>query len=276
MTKTSVPLKVALTLLMIISAIELSFISSTVAYLHKNANRTYPANYQGNVLQVPSLPSNLSVNQGHTSNGTAGTGLIVIGWCGTLALFLRGRPIYHKKSTGGLFARVWYRLWLFLNVPALLLTLGALAYVFAVTNKHQGQTIDLLVVKQLTSADSTYPLLEWTPQNWFDALLKLDLVSGSDRSGLETIYKVSRGWQYNLIPFFLVQLAETLLAFAGEQKRRKQERHSPVPGSEKNEPYAQPGQNDSYEQSGQLDPYAQQQPGLFNKPGQNHGHYQTA
>lgn len=238
MTKTSLPLKVALGLLMVVSAIELAFVSSTVAYLHRTGTKTYAVMYNGETVQVPGAPTNLSVNQGHTSNGTAGTGLIVIGWCGTLALWLRGRPVYHKKSVGGLFARTWYRLWLLLNVPALLLTLGALAYVFAVTNKHQGQTIDLSVVQGLSSG-ATYPLLEWTPQNWFDALLKLDIVSGgNDRSGLETIHKIARGWQYNLIPFFVVQLAETILALLGAQTRRKQESRAPVAVMEKDGAYA--------------------------------------
>lgn len=228
---------------MIVSAIELAFISSTVAYLAKAGKRTYPVSYNGEIVQVPGLPATLSVNQGHTGNGAAGTGLIVIGWCGTLALLLRGRPVYHKRSVGGLFARTWYRLWLLLNVPALLLTLGALAYVFAVTNQHRGQTIDLSVVQGLSAGDGTsYPLREWTPQGWFDALRQLDLVSSSDRSGLETIYKVARGWQFNLIPFFLIQLVETVLALHGAHVRRREERRGAVAGMEKdNTGYEQPG-----------------------------------
>lgn len=228
MTKTSMPLKVALGLLMIVSTIELAFVSSTVAYLHRTGGETYLAMYNGRLVQVPGLPTNLSVNQGHTSNGTAGTGLIVIGWCGMLALWLRGRAaLYHKRSVGGLLARTWYRLWLLVQVPALLLTLGALAYVFAVTNKHEGQAIDLLVVAEgFQGPGSTYPVLEWTPQNWFDALLRLELADEGDRSGLETIHRVARGWQYNLIPFFLVQLAEMGLALHGVQARRKEESQS--------------------------------------------------
>lgn len=238
MSKTSLPLKAALGLLMIVSAIELAFVSSTVAYLHRTGAKTYAVAYNGETVQVPGIPTNLSVNQGHTSNGAAGTGLIVIVCCGALALWLRGRPVYHKTSVGGLFARTWYRLWLLLNVPALLLTLGALAYVFAVTNKHKGQTIDLSVVQGL-SQGATYPLLEWTPQNWFDALLKLDIVDGgNDLSGLKTIHKIARGWQYNLIPFFLVQLAETILALLGAQARRKQESQVPVAMMAKENSYA--------------------------------------
>lgn len=234
MTKTSLPLKVALGLLMIVSAIELAFVSSTVAYLHRTGGETYLVSYDvgngpnGHLVQVPGLPTHLSVNQGHTSNGTAGTGLIVIGWCGMLALWLRGRgALYHRRSLGGLLARTWYRLWLLAQVPALLLTLGALAYVFTVTKKHDGQTIDLSLVSQgIVGPDSTYPLLEWTPQNWFDALLRLELGVEGDRSGLETIRRVARGWQYNLIPFFLVQLVETGLALHGAQARRREERRS--------------------------------------------------
>lgn len=251
MTKISIPLQVFLGLLMVVSAIELAFVSSTVAYLAKAGKRTYGVTSNGQTIQVPGLPADLSVNQGHTSNGAAGTGLIVIGWCGCLALWLRGRPgLYHKKSVGGTLARAWYRLWLLLNVPALLLTLGALAYVFAVTNQHQGQAIDLATVRQLGLAAGDggvqYPLLEWTPQGWFGALRALDLVSGEDRDGLDRIYKIARGWQYNLIAFFLVQLAETVLALYGAQARRKEERRlapaATAAGSEKHDAYnGQPG-----------------------------------
>lgn len=228
-TKTSLPLKVALCLTMVVSAIELSFVSSTVAYLHKNADRTYSVHDSGKIVNVPSLPTTLMTNQGHTSNGAAGTGLIVIGWCGALALWLRGRPLYHQqRSVGGFVARAWYRLWLLLNVPALLLTLGALAYVFAVTNAHAGQRIDLGLVRGTGSGSGgdSYPEGTWTPQGWFEALLALDLASDSDQSGLATIHRVARGWQFNLIPFFLVQLTETILALHGAQVRRKVERHN--------------------------------------------------
>ena len=65
--------------------IEVAFIGSTVGYLHKDGifkvispNNTH--------LQLLAKPLDLSVNQGHTSNGAAGTALILVGLLGLLVL----------------------------------------------------------------------------------------------------------------------------------------------------------------------------------------------
>lgn len=217
----SLPLKITLGLTMIASAIELAFISATVGYLAQIGNTNFAVFLTSSqTIQVSGLPDKLSVNQGHTANGAAGTGLLIIGCAGILALWLRDRPNYYSSSFGGMFSRTLYRLWLAFNIPSLLLTLGALAYVFAVTNMHKGQSIDLNTVQSLRDASLKYPLQEWTPQGWFDALLKLHFVSGSDRDAVEVHYKIAQGWQYNLIPFFLVQLAQTIFAMLDAKKRR--------------------------------------------------------
>lgn len=223
MASTSLLLKVFIGLLMIVSIIELSFISATVAFLAKRASHTFDVVYNGSTMPVSGTPAQILVNQGHTSNGASGTAFVIVGCCGTLAVWLRGRPGYHNKSLGGYFSRGWYRLWLALNVPALLLTLGALAYTFAVTRAHQGQRIDLSVAQGLDGG--AYPLQEWTPQNWFDALLKLDLASGTDRDDIDSHYKIARGWEFNLIPFFIVQLVQTALALLEAMRLRKADRH---------------------------------------------------
>ncbi|KUI54445.1 hypothetical protein VP1G_01888 [Cytospora mali] len=224
-------LKVIVGLLMVVSIVELSFISATVGFLAKRASGTFDVVYNGATFPIAGEPVNLSVNQGHTSNGASGTAFIIIGCCGLLALWLRGRSGYHNKSIGGLFSRSWYRLWLAFNVPALLLTLGALAYTFAVTKAHQGQRIDLSVARRLDGG--AYPLQEWTPQNWFDALLKLDLASGSDRDDIESHYKIARGWEFNLIPFFIVQLVQTVLALLEAVRMRKADRQNGYGDAEK-------------------------------------------
>lgn len=234
MSSASLPLKVTLGLVMIASAIELSFISATVAYLAQIGKIAVLSNGQTN--EVPGLPANLEVNQGHTSNGAAGTGLIIVGFAGVLALQLRGRPGYHNGTLGGLFRRSWYRLWLVLNVPALLLTLGALAYVFAVTNAHNGQDIDMAVVRGLQDGGK-YPRQDWTPQGWFEALGKLEFVSGNDRDDVALHLKLAKGWQYNLIPFFVVQLAHTVLALLDARRRRREEGQFMNTGIEKGVAY---------------------------------------
>ncbi|ROW01146.1 hypothetical protein VSDG_02777 [Cytospora chrysosperma] len=231
MASTALLLKVFIGLLMIVSIIELSFISATVAFLAKRASHTFDVVYNGSTMPVSGTPAQILVNQGHTSNGASGTAFVVIGCCGTLAIWLRGRTGYHSKAIGGYFSRGWYRLWLALNVPALLLTLGALAYTFAVTRAHQGQRIDLSVARGL--GGGAYPLQEWTPQNWFDALLKLELTSGTDRDDIGSHYKIARGWEFNLIPFFIVQLVQTVLALLEAMRLRKADRKVGRGGAEK-------------------------------------------
>lgn len=69
-----------------------------------------------------------------------------------------------------------------------------------------------------------YPSETWTPQDWFDALLKLNLASQTDRNDIQRVYKIGRGWQYNLIPFFIVQLTQTVLAFVEALRKMKVDR----------------------------------------------------
>lgn len=222
MALTSILLKVSMGLLMVVSIIELSLISATVGFLSQRAKGTFEIVSGDSTFPISGEPSSLIVDQGHTSNGASGTAFIIVGCCGFLALWLRNRPGYHAKSSAGLFSRGWYRLWLGLNVPALLLTLGALAFTFAVANAHEGQRIDLSVAEGLNG--KSYSSDTWTPQNWFDALLKVDLASQTDRSDIQRLYTISRGWQWNLIPFFIVQLVQTVLALLEASRKRKADR----------------------------------------------------
>lgn len=202
----SVGLKVAIGLLMVVSIIELSFVTSMVAWLHSTASNGFDFVYNGSKFHLAGTPSNFLVDQGHTSNGAAGTAFVLIGLGGIISLSLRTRSGGAQSSA----RNILYYMWLVTNVLALLLTIVALGYVFAVTNAHAGQTIDAKLASGLNGA--AYPLETWTPQNWFSAVLRLDLVDA--RSDIENHLSVMRGWQYNLIPFFIVQLCETVLAYA--------------------------------------------------------------
>ncbi|KAI1763891.1 hypothetical protein GGR53DRAFT_495914 [Hypoxylon sp. FL1150] len=207
MSRLSLALKAAVGLLMVESIIELSFVSSMVAWLHRRASQGFTVHYSGSTYLLAGEPLNLMVDQGHTSNGAAGTAFVIIGLGGILGLWLRS---WSRNKSGGAatFGRSIYYLWLSFNIPAFLLTTGALAYVFAVTNAHEGQTIDAALAAGLNG--HKYPLGYWTPQNWFSAVLGLDLVDARD--DIQSHLSVMRGWQYNLIPMFIVQLGETVLA----------------------------------------------------------------
>lgn len=100
MAATGIALKVGIALLMVDSIIELSFLSSMVSWLHWRAGQTFAISYDGAVYNLPGKPLNLEVNQGHTSNGAAGTAFILVGLGGILALWLRTRPGFASSAFG--------------------------------------------------------------------------------------------------------------------------------------------------------------------------------
>jgi hypothetical protein len=212
-------LYVALGLLMVVSIIELSFIPSMVGWLHGRASGTFSFEYNGTRYNLKGEPANLITDQGHTSNGAAGTAFVLIGCGGIIALILRNR------RNAGKFSRIFYNLWLVTNVLSLLLVLTALIYTFVVTNSHDDQSIDPAVASRLRNGEK-YPLESWSPQNWYSAFLDLDLTNSDERSDIEHHLRLIRGWQYNLIPFFIIHFVETGLALWDAMQRRKE--HSPT------------------------------------------------
>jgi hypothetical protein len=84
------PLAAALALLLVDSAIELALISSMVGYLHRSGANKYP--FQSQVVQtIQAKPAGLMVDQGHTSNGAAGTALIPVCFGGFIVMWLQRR-----------------------------------------------------------------------------------------------------------------------------------------------------------------------------------------
>lgn len=82
------PLGAALVVLMIDSAIELSLISSMVGYLHRSGANKYPFDLgDGTSAVINAKPAGLLLNEGHTSNGAAGTALVLICFGGFLVLW---------------------------------------------------------------------------------------------------------------------------------------------------------------------------------------------
>jgi hypothetical protein len=87
------PLGIALLVLMIDSAIELAFVSSMVGYLHRSGANTYPFDTFATGPNTSSIgylnakPAGLLLNEGHTSNGAAGTALVLISFGGFLVLW---------------------------------------------------------------------------------------------------------------------------------------------------------------------------------------------
>lgn len=229
MTARRIALIISVALLTADAVIELSYITSMVSYLHSGApSGTFvvntPATYVANAgaastYEIKGKPLHMLVNQGHTSNGAAGSAVVLIGIIGGFALFARDR------FPGRWLTKFLYGFWMVMQVPTLLLTIAALGYTFAVTNKHRGQVISQTVA--YSTQPGPYALDEWTPQNWFAAVLsQLDLADADLVHDLSKHLRVMRGWQYNLIPLFLLQLAETVLAIVDWRAWRQNGGHS--------------------------------------------------
>lgn len=95
--------------------------------------------------------------------------------------------------------------------------------VFVLHNQSSGQTIDLAVAAA-NPEPAMYPLDQWTPDNWFDAVLKLPLANQSDRNTINNFMPVIRGTAWNLIPLFLLSLPVAGLAvrelFVGRRQQK--------------------------------------------------------
>jgi hypothetical protein len=77
-----------LAVLMVDALLEVGLIGSTVGFLH----RDYPMNVRGpngGTVILKGKPAGMMVDQGHTSNGAAGSALILVGLLGFLLLTLR-------------------------------------------------------------------------------------------------------------------------------------------------------------------------------------------
>ncbi|RDW77519.1 hypothetical protein BP6252_05572 [Coleophoma cylindrospora] len=194
-----VPLVVSLALLLVDSAIQLALISAMVGYLHRSGANQYLFAYNDTSVFVNAKPKGLLLNEGHTSNGAAGSALVLVCFGGFFMIWwLRRRAARNVRKPSYLF--VAYTV---VSILALVLTLVALSWTFALTNQTSGQHINTLIAAQ--SQHNAYPADEWTPGTWTDALLDLPLIYKKDRAYLKHWRHVIEGWKWNAIPLFLVE-----------------------------------------------------------------------
>lgn len=234
----------ALAVLMIDAIIELSFISSMVSWLHRTAGGDFEVIATGtaDIMLFPlhGKPKNLLVDQGHTSNGAAGTAFVLVGIGGIILLTVR-----HRASKQGMLTELtkkFYYAWLVSTLLSALLTLAALIYTFIVTNAHEGQTVDMATAIPLDNRPYpnyvAYPDDDWTPENWFAAVLELPLRDPSQRKDISRHLTIMRAWKWNLIPLFILGLWLCAVAFGEawiERRNRKTsraEKFEPVRGQE--------------------------------------------
>lgn len=201
---------IAIVFLLIDSALELALISNMVRWLHVTGGGQFDVRGpDGETFSLHGKPQNLLVDQGHTSNAAAGTALIIVSLGGLLILTLRRNQLRRHGNTKG-FVSFFYIFWLTFTVLSVLLTLTALIYVNVLTYEHDGQGINVALASTLNNRPYpdyvAYPRLEWTPLNWYLAVLDLRLVSQSVRNDIQLQITLMRGWQWNLIPMIVLGL----------------------------------------------------------------------
>lgn len=221
-TKLRIVLNAALAALMLVAGLELATISNTVYWLHYRAGKDFTVSYQGSDFSLHGKPAGLLVDQGHTSNGAAGTAFVLVSVLGFISLALKCR-----RHAGG-FSNFVYIFWLAMTVLSAALAIAALIYTFVITYQHDGQSIDVALASGLNNRPYpdyvAYPLGSWTPENWLAAVLNLDLAKQSERNDIEVHLDLVRVWRWNLIPLTAFGLVVVILAFAHRRAMLGQER----------------------------------------------------
>ncbi|KAI1618793.1 hypothetical protein EDD36DRAFT_43138 [Exophiala viscosa] len=202
------PLYVALGLLMLDGVIEVGMVGSMVGFLHARAGKFFTVNASTGTFDLHGKPVGLLVNQGHTSNGAAGTAVVLVGIIGLLVIWYEKRRARQTQMTGH--SKV-FLFWVVMTFVSAGLTLSAIVYTFVVTAQTNSQSINLSVA-EANPEPKMYPLDQWTPENWFIAVLKLPLEHESDRSTIRYHLDLMRGWRWNLIPLFILGLAASMTA----------------------------------------------------------------
>ena len=245
-------LPILLAILAIDSLLEVGFIGSMVGYLHHcNGDTPFQIASTASTPQFGLFPkpAHILVNQGHTSNGAAGTALILVCVLGALVLWLDKRG---RKRSGSVYTHVrttsdpqgnthtmksrnlpsnfgWlYPTWVVFTVLSFLLTLSALIYTFVVTHQTDSShsRINLstaAATSKLTVAGhvAPYPDDTWTPENWYKAMLKLAFVDEGQKGDIRTHVRLMEGWRWNLIPLLLLGFAVMVIAIMGYMEKRR-------------------------------------------------------
>jgi len=190
------------------AVIEVAFVGSMVGFLHDRAGKFFTINAPNGSFNLHGKPKGLLVDQGHTSNGAAGTALILVGVLGLLVITYDKRRARRTQATNhsGIFI-----FWVVMTVLSALLTLAAIIYTFVLTAQTDDQSINLTVAAA-NPEPLMYPLDNWTPENWFIAVLDLPLAHDSDRSKIRNNLRLMRGWRWNLIPLFILGVGVSALA----------------------------------------------------------------
>jgi len=194
--------------LMADAVIEVGFVGSMVGFLHARAGKFFTIDAPDGSFDLHGKPKGLLVDQGHTSNGAAGTALILVGVLGLLVISYDKRRARRAQATSH---SGFFIFWVIMSVLSAMLTLAAIIYTFVLTAQTDDQSINLTVAAA-NPEPGFYPLDNWTPENWFIAVLDLPLAHDSDRRTIRNNLRLMRGWRWNLIPLFILGTTVASLA----------------------------------------------------------------
>lgn len=78
---------------MLDGVIEVGMVGSMVGFLHDRAGKFFTIDAPAGTFNLHGKPKGLLVNQGHTSNGAAGTAVVLVGIIGLLVVWYEKRRV---------------------------------------------------------------------------------------------------------------------------------------------------------------------------------------
>ncbi|KAF1919463.1 hypothetical protein BDU57DRAFT_512574 [Ampelomyces quisqualis] len=205
------PLLVSNLLLSLLCIANLGLISSTIAWQfdQKHNVRSYTIHWPQTTFDLNVEPARLWVEQVHISLAAAAYG-VLLGLFGTYVAWRIRRSTRPLKSTPTL---------LLLNLPATILTLSALVYVFVITYRTTKQAIRVPVAANIQG--SNYGEFTWTPETWLTAVLDLPLADLQIHDEIKSMVAAMVAWRWMLVPIFIVEIIACGVTMVAWWKLRK-------------------------------------------------------
>jgi hypothetical protein len=222
------PLFLSNFVLSVLSIANLGLISSMVGFLHdqKDNVHSYEVAWQEGVVRLNVEPARLWTDQGHTSNGVAGYGFFL----GLFGMYVAWRQRRQTKVCSPHTDRMSddadvtqhisksLTALLVLLFLAVLFTLSALIFVFVVTQRTRNQAITQAIAE--ANQDINYPVLEWTPETWFKAVLDTPLADSNQHDEIAAKVFNMTVWRWMLVPILVVDVVAWIVAALAVSKQR--------------------------------------------------------
>ena len=204
-------------LLLLCSATEIISIVITVTSLQNDASRTFEIDDAGRTWHLCGRPRHLLLSHGYLSIAAAALACSFPGILRYIAIFLRGDATADNDTkevpTSVRLAR------LIASTSCVFLSTATVVFAVFIEQQHKHQTIELGFPSPIRFGE--YPLLQWTPIAWYEAMLRHDLTRQVDRQALVRQLMVARFWVWNLIPMIILGAAACIVVLREATNRRR-------------------------------------------------------